>query len=100
MIFSKSITFDSEEIGQAVVSPKHPAVLTSEDGLFLDRLKAGDAQAFDTLVDRYSGDIHALLFRITENAEETNDLTQDTFLRALRSMSFVFRHAVGNNSTR
>ena len=86
MIFSKSITFDGEEIGKAVVSPHPPAVQSAEESLFIDKLKAGEATAFDTLIDRYSGDIYALLFRITESSEEARDLTQDTFLRALRSI--------------
>lgn len=86
MIFSKSITFDDGEIGKAVVSARPAAVGRSEDLLFIDNLKAGDATAFDYLIERYSGDIYALLYRITENAEEASDLTQDTFIRVFRSI--------------
>ncbi len=110
MIFSKSITFGNEEIKMAVVSPKPVAVRTSDESLFIDKLKAGDASAFDTLVDRYSGDIFALLFRITENAEDSSDLTQDTFLRALRAIksfrgdselkTWLFRIAINESRNR
>src|SRR5919106_248976 len=86
MIFSKSMTLDDEEIGPAVVSARLIAARESDDSLFVDKLRAGDAAAFETLIDRYSGDIYALLYRLTENAEEAADLTQDTFLRALRSI--------------
>ncbi len=86
MIFSKSITFDSEEIGKAMVSPISAAVRRTDEPLFIENLIAGDAAAFEELIDRYSGDIYALLFRITENAEEASDLTQDTFIRVLRSI--------------
>jgi len=86
MVFSKSITFDGEEIGNASASTATLSIRTAEDSLFLDKLKAGDAIAFDTLVDRYSGDVYALLFRLTEDAEEAHDLTQETFLRVLRSI--------------
>ena len=82
----KSITFDDEEIGQAVISASPVIAHASDEPLFIDKLRSGDATAFETLIDRYSGDIYALLFRLTENAEEAGDLTQDTFLRALRSI--------------
>lgn len=86
MIFSKSITFDDEEIGKAQVSPASHAVDTTGQSLFIDKLRAGDAAAFDTLIERYSGDIFALLYRLTEDSEEANDLSQETFLKAFRSI--------------
>jgi RNA polymerase sigma-70 factor (ECF subfamily) len=110
MIFSKSITFDEEEIGRAVVSASSVAALRSEDLPFIEKLKAGDAAAFETLVDRYSGDIYALLFRLTSNAEDARDLTQDTFFRALRSIkgfrgdaelkTWLFRIAINESRNR
>jgi RNA polymerase sigma-70 factor (ECF subfamily) len=54
------------------------------DEQFLERLKAGDAWAFQRLVAERSGDLYALLFRLTEDAEEARDLTQETFLQAFR----------------
>jgi RNA polymerase sigma-70 factor (ECF subfamily) len=53
---------------------------------FLDKLRAGDAAAFDRLVTERSGDVYALLFRLTEDCEEARDLTQETFLRAFQSI--------------
>lgn len=110
MVFSKSIVFDHEEIGRAAASPSSVAARTADEPTFIDRLKAGEAAAFDTLVDRYSGDIYALLFRLTENAEEASDLTQDTFLRALRSIkgfrgdselkTWLFRIAINQSRNR
>jgi RNA polymerase sigma-70 factor (ECF subfamily) len=86
MVFSESITFDGEEMGNASASTATLPIRSAEEPIFIDKLKAGDASAFDTFVDRYSGDVYALLFRLTENAEDARDLTQDTFLRALRSI--------------
>ena len=110
MIFSKSITFDGEEIGRTVVSSKPSVAHTGEESAFIDKLKAGEAAAFDKLIDRYSGDIYALLFRITENAEDAGDLTQDTFMRALRSIksfrgeselkTWLFRIAINESRNR
>lgn len=51
---------------------------------FIERLRAGEAAAFDHLVNERSGDIFALLFRLTEDEEDARDLTQETFLQAFR----------------
>src|SRR5678815_5295809 len=53
---------------------------------FIERLKQGDAAAFETLVHERSGEIYGLLYRLTENVEEARDLTQETFLRAFQSI--------------
>jgi RNA polymerase sigma-70 factor (ECF subfamily) len=59
----------------------------SADHQFIERLKLGDAAAFERLVYERSGEIYGLLFRLTENPEEARDLTQETFLRAFQSIS-------------
>jgi RNA polymerase sigma-70 factor (ECF subfamily) len=53
---------------------------------FIERLKRGEAAAFEELVAERSGEIYGLLFRLTENNEEARDLTQETFLRAFQSI--------------
>src|SRR5687767_2375097 len=53
---------------------------------FIERLKRSDPAAFETLVNERSGEIYGLLYRLTENAEEARDLTQETFLRAFQSI--------------
>jgi RNA polymerase sigma-70 factor, ECF subfamily len=58
----------------------------SAEAQFLERLKAGDAAAFNHLVVERSGDIYALLYRLTEDAEEARDLTQEVFLQAFRNI--------------
>lgn len=109
MIFGESITLNDEEIGRTV-SASSVNVRVSDDPIFVDKLRAGDAAAFETLVDRFSGDIYALLYRLTENAEEAADLTQDTFLKALRSIkgfrgdaglkTWLFRIAINESRNR
>jgi RNA polymerase sigma-70 factor (ECF subfamily) len=53
---------------------------------FIERLKRGEAAAFEELVAARSGEIYGLLFRMTENSDEARDLTQETFLRAFQSI--------------
>jgi RNA polymerase sigma-70 factor (ECF subfamily) len=54
---------------------------------FIERLRAGEAAAFDRLVTERSADIYGLLYRLTEDPEEARDLTQETFLQAFRSIA-------------
>ena len=71
-----------EQVAPATVADVRPKV----DGQFIERLKRGDAAAFETLVNERSGEIFGLLYRLTENVEEARDLTQETFLRAFQSI--------------
>jgi RNA polymerase sigma-70 factor (ECF subfamily) len=56
---------------------------TAEDA-FLERLRARDMAAFDLFVNERSAEVYSLLYRLTEDAEEARDLTQETFLRAFK----------------
>ncbi|MDQ3088494.1 MAG: sigma-70 family RNA polymerase sigma factor [Acidobacteriota bacterium] len=106
MFFSKSLTFDEEEITRVALATG----LTSVEAEFIESLQAGDAKAFDTLVTRYSGDIYALLFRITEDAEEAGDLTQETFISVFKAIkkfrgeadlkTWLFRIAINQSRNR
>ena len=110
MVFTKSMTFDAEGLRNAAVAAQPLSVTTYPESDFIEKLKARDSVAFDTLVERYSGDIFALLYRLTENAEEASDLTQETFLRALRSIdkfrgeagikTWLFRIAINESRNR
>src|SRR5215213_3843278 len=71
-----------EQVAPATVADARPQV----EDQFLERLKRGDAAAFEKLVNERSGEIYGLLYRLTENAEEARDLTQETFLRAFQSI--------------
>lgn len=54
---------------------------------FIERLRAGEAAAFNRLVEDRSGEVYALLYRLTEDVEEARDLTQETFLRAFQAIA-------------
>lgn len=110
MIFSKSIAIDKEELGQVALAAETSSARLSANDLFIERLRDGDAQAFDTLVNRYASDVYSLLLRITEDAEEAADLTQETFLRVLKSIkkfrgdselkTWLFRIAINQSKNR
>src|SRR2546421_672004 len=73
---------DMEQVALSTSVDARPSVETQ----FIERLKKGDAIAFETLVKERSGEIYGLLYRLTENGEEARDLTQETFLRAFQSI--------------
>jgi RNA polymerase sigma-70 factor (ECF subfamily) len=71
---------------ETVASAAEIEVRSAADELFIEKLRRGEAAAFERLVGEHSGDIYALLFRLTADPEEARDLTQETFLRAFQSI--------------
>lgn len=110
MFFSRSIAFDDEDQVDAAAAVQVSSVYTNAESRFVEKLKSGDAEAFDMLVCRFSADVYGLLFRLTENAEEACDLTQDTFLSALTAIkgfrgeaglrTWLFRIAINHSRNR
>jgi len=52
----------------------------------IERIKQGDDDAFFKLVDRYKKKAFGIAYRFTDNAEDAEDLSQEAFLRAYRSI--------------
>jgi len=52
----------------------------------VNRTKAGDARAFDALVVRFSPRLYGLVYNMTASHEDTNDLLQEIFSKAYRSI--------------
>jgi len=75
-----------QELEQVASAPSSE-VRVSVETQFIERLRAGDAAAFDRLVTERTNDVYALLYRLTEDAEEARDLTQETFLRVFQSIA-------------
>jgi RNA polymerase sigma-70 factor (ECF subfamily) len=49
--------------------------------------KAGEASAFETLVNRYERRIYRLAWNITQNDEDAEDVSQDAFLKAFQHLA-------------
>ncbi|MBK9153739.1 MAG: sigma-70 family RNA polymerase sigma factor [Chloracidobacterium sp.] len=86
MFFSRSIAFDDEDHIDAVSAARVPLPFETVEERFIEKLRAGDPEAFDHLVVTFSGEIFGLLMRLTESREEAHDLTQETFLSALTAI--------------
>src|SRR3954452_3000385 len=53
----------------------------------VDLARGGDAEAFGQLYDHYHGSVYRFVFYRTRSQTLAEDLTSETFLRALRNMS-------------
>ncbi len=100
----KSVTINEQLTNECTVSSLR---VESE---FIERLMAGDAEALETFVARYINDVYKLLLRLTADKEEASDLTQETFLRAIRAIksfrgdsdlkTWLFRIAINVSNSR
>ena len=57
-----------------------------EDAPLVARAQNGDTTAFDELVVKHSSKLYGLVYHMTSNHEDTNDLLQDIFAKAYRSL--------------
>ena len=60
--------------------------IQDEDELLVSRAKSGDTSAFDELVVKYGPKLYGLVYHMTSSHEDTNDLLQDIFAKAYRSL--------------
>jgi RNA polymerase sigma-70 factor (ECF subfamily) len=100
----KSVTINEQLTNESTVS----SLLVEPE--FIERLMAGDAEALETFVARYINDVYKLLLRLTVDKEEASDLTQETFLRAIRAIksfrgdsdlkTWLFRIAINVSNSR
>ncbi len=58
-----------------------------DDRLLIRRVRKGDREAFDVLFGRYGERVRAFALRLSGNEATADDLTQEAFLAALRSIA-------------
>ena len=56
------------------------------DRLLVERVQAGDKQAFGLLVTKYQRKLARLISRMVRDAAEVEDIVQDSFIRAYRAL--------------
>ena len=80
---------------------------SDEDKQLVSRTQAGDAGAFDELVVKYTPRLYGLVYNMTSNHEDTNDLLQDVFSKAYKSIAgfrgkssfYTWIHSIAVNMT-
>src|SRR5437763_570243 len=82
------------------VKPKRDAMeqpKSDEDQQLVARTQAGEAAAFDQLVVKYTPRLYGLVYNMTSNHEDTNDLLQDVFSKGtVRSRLFYANRQLQN----
>jgi len=65
-----------------------PAQITSEtpDAELVQRAKAGELDAFETLTTRYEQRVYSLALRMLRQEQDAEDVTQQAFLSALENL--------------
>jgi len=61
--------------------------LREADFGLIDRFLQGDGTAFDELVRKRQREVYNLAYRMTRNAEDARDLSQEAFLQVYRNLS-------------
>lgn len=64
-----------------------------EDQAVIDQVLSGDREAFAVLVDRHKGMAFTLALRIVRNREEAEEIAQDAFVKAFRSLKSFRRES-------
>jgi len=60
--------------------------LDLSDQVLVDKVKKGDYQAFEALVNRYEGKVYRLSMRMLRNQEDAEDALQEAFLQVYRGL--------------
>src|SRR5580698_7200120 len=100
-ISSQSLTKLLGASAMAETAPVNP------DIELVARTQTGDARAFDELVVRYSPRLYGLVYNMTSNHEDTNDLLQDVFSKAYKAIRgfrgkssfYTWIHSIAVNMT-
>ena len=57
-----------------------------EDHILIEKVLAGDSNAFSGLIDRYKDMVYTLAIRIVKNNEDAEEVAQDSFIKAFEKL--------------
>ena len=60
--------------------------MSADDAEIIERCLAGDERAYRELVERYQRRVYSLALRMVRQAEDAEDMTQETFVRMFRAL--------------
>src|ERR1700674_4445074 len=63
-----------------------PAPAPVEEMVLVKHARQGDLAAYDQLVRRYQERIYAMIYHMTSNHEDANDLAQEAFIKAFHAL--------------
>lgn len=62
-------------------------MINSTDQVLIEKIRAGDYQAFESLVTRYEAKVYRLALRMLRNPQDAEDALQETFLQVFRGLA-------------
>jgi RNA polymerase sigma-70 factor, ECF subfamily len=85
-----------------------PVPVTADELRLVERAQAGDRPAFEELVRRHADRLYAVVLRFVADADEAEEVTQEAFLRAWRSIGrfqgrsqfFTWLYRIGINEAK
>jgi RNA polymerase sigma-70 factor (ECF subfamily) len=85
-----------------------PLEISSDERALVARAQAGDRMAFEELVRRHADRLYAVVLRLLADTDEAEDVTQEAFLRAWRSIDrfrgrsqfFTWLYRIGMNEAK
>ncbi len=85
-----------------------PVPITAGEQELVERAQDGDRSAFEELVRRHADRLYAVVLRFVANADEAEEVTQEAFLRAWRSIDrfqgraqfFTWLYRIGINEAK
>src|ERR1700691_3882292 len=70
----------------ATIQPIAGELEPHPDVALVERVRAGDVSAYDTLVRKYERQVFRIAQHITQNREDAEDVVQDAFLKAYEKL--------------
>ncbi len=58
----------------------------NNDQLYIDKVLQGDTNAFSFLIEKYKDMVFTLAIRVTKSREEAEEVSQDSFIKAFKSL--------------
>lgn len=97
----------AKTIGKSLVASPDRQHEADSDLAVVQRVQAGEVEAFDQLVLKYRERLFGVVYHLTSNREDTADLTQDAFIKAFQSINrfqgqasfFTWLYRIAVNST-
>lgn len=77
----------SKALGKTLIASPERQREADADWVVVQRVQSGDVAAFDQLILKYRERLHAVIYNMTSNREDTADLVQDAFIKAFQSIN-------------
>lgn len=58
----------------------------TEDIYYIEAVRKGDVSAFSVLIERYQNMVYSLALKLLKNAEDAEEMAQDTFVKAFQKL--------------